>query len=49
MNKWLEIKMFLQFILMQLPENDVFNPKTDFYRNRFQLWKFYLKKTNKNS
>ena len=42
---WNEIKEFLQFILDELPENNVFNPETDFYKNRFQLWRFYLTKT----
>ena len=46
-DKWLEIKDFLQFILNELQENDVRDPETDFYKNRFQLWKFYLEKTNK--
>lgn len=46
--KWLEIKDFLMFILSELPENDILiNTETDFYKNRFQLWKFYLEKTNK--
>ena len=47
LKKWNEIKTFLQFILDELPENNVFDTKTDFYKNRFQLWKFYLEKTNK--
>ena len=47
LTKWNEIKTFLQFILDELPENNVFDTKTDFYKNRFQLWKFYLEKTNK--
>ena len=47
LKKWNEIKTFLQFILDELPENNVFDAETDFYKNRFQLWKFYLEKTNK--
>lgn len=47
LKKWNEIKTFLQFILDELPENNVFDTETDFYKNRFQLWKFYLEKTNK--
>ena len=44
--KWLEIKDFLQFILDELPEKDILiNKETDFYKNRFQLWRFYLTKT----
>ena len=48
LKKWNEIKTFLQFILDELPENNVFNTETDFYKNRFQLWKFYLEKTKNN-
>ncbi len=45
---WNRIKDFLQFILSELPEKDIrTNTETDFYKNRFQLWKFYLEKTNK--
>ena len=47
LKKWNEIKIFLQFILDELPENNVLDTETDFYKNRFQLWKFYLEKTNK--
>ena len=47
MEFWNRIKDFLQFILDELPENNVFDTETDFYKNRFELWKFYLEKTNK--
>lgn len=49
LKKWNEIKTFLQFILDELPENNVFDTETDFYKNRFQLWKFYLEKQIKNN
>jgi len=49
MKVWNEIKDFLQFILNELPEKNILtNEESDFYKNRFQLWKFYLEKTNKN-
>ena len=48
MKAWNEIKDFLQFILNELPEKNILtNEESDFYKNRFQLWKFYLEKTNK--
>lgn len=46
--KWNEIKDFLQFIYNEMPKHDILcNTETDFYKNRFQLWKFYLEKINK--
>ncbi len=48
MKAWNEIKDFLQFILNELPEKNILtNEQSDFYKNRFQLWKFYSEKTNK--